>query len=74
MRLVAGMLCLHGLSLFHPEVNVLVTEQLLEKKRLTPSCGLSPSLSAHNTHWYHNAPGLLQMTVPTVMTLTRSQS
>lgn len=26
------MLCLHGLSLFHPEVNVLVIEQLLEKK------------------------------------------
>lgn len=56
MRLVAGMLCLHGLSLFHPEVNVLVIEQLLEKKRLTPGCGLFPSLSAHNTHWYHNAP------------------
>ena len=33
MRLVAGMLCLHGLSLFHPEVNVLVIEQLLQKKK-----------------------------------------
>lgn len=31
MGLVAGMLCLHGLSLFHPEGDVLVIEATGEK-------------------------------------------
>lgn len=68
------MLCLHGLSLFHPEVNVLVIEQLLEKKKAhTWLWSLSQSVCSQ----YSLVPecsSILQTTMPTVMTLTPSQS
>lgn len=67
------MLCLHGLSLFHPEVNVLVIEQLLEKKG-SHLAVVSFLVCLLTTLTGTTMLSLLQMTMPTVMTLTPSQS